>query len=239
MTYSLLKNIKQAINPKYQDWVLFQNGSYIIFDTTDINENITEKAIQLIKLIDSVHNLTPLANDGVTKLNKAEGWSVSCSIHGMYTYVNPSEIAITNPENKEIAQLASSKINQDAIDSIVIHTNRKAYDVPLIAGFVGIKKIPLPFVLGVNNFNPKLILKMDYFEHSGIFYGKTDVYENIELVDIFIARMTTNLIISKIDTIFTFVGNTNNTQELKKCLLFLQQKQCVLSEKALSFLEYN
>lgn len=28
----LIENIKLAINPKFKDWVLFRNGTYIIFD---------------------------------------------------------------------------------------------------------------------------------------------------------------------------------------------------------------
>ena len=28
----LIENIKLAINPKFKDWVIFKNGTYIIFD---------------------------------------------------------------------------------------------------------------------------------------------------------------------------------------------------------------
>lgn len=237
MTESLIENVKLAINAKFQDWVLFQNGSYIIFDNTDTIKDIKEEAIKLMKEFGPVYLGTPAGDCGVTKLNKTEGWSISGHFYGMYTYVNPSELNSSKPADDEIGIVGRSKRNLDGQNPIIIHVNRKDLDIKLIAGFVGIKRVPLHFVLGYNNLNPKLILRKDHFEHSGIFFGKIDLYENIDKIDIFFSRKTTNIVILKIDSIFTFVGNTNSYSELRKILAFLKEKECLLTQKALDFIE--
>ena len=113
----------------------------------------------------------------------------------------------------------------------------ESLDVNLIAGFVGLKFIPMPIVVGTNNINPKLLLNDFDFEHRGAFFSKKDFYGNVKNVDVFFARKTTNVIITKDNSIFTFVGNTNSNSELYKCLVFLEKKGCEMSEKANDFLK--
>ena len=45
----LIENIKLALNPKVSYWVLFSNGTVIIFDSLTKDENIKEKAIRYMK----------------------------------------------------------------------------------------------------------------------------------------------------------------------------------------------
>jgi hypothetical protein len=46
---STLEHVKLAINPKFQDWVLFKNDTYIIFDDISTVENIRNEAIKLMQ----------------------------------------------------------------------------------------------------------------------------------------------------------------------------------------------
>ncbi|MHC0447875.1 hypothetical protein ACWA1F_20885 [Flavobacterium sp. 3-218] len=236
MNQTLIENVKLAINPKFQDWVLFENGTYIVFDNTDSIKDVRNEAIKIMAEYGPVHIGSPAGDFGVTTLKKSEGWSISGHYYGMYTYVHPSEINSSTFNESEIGLFGRSKRDLDGKNPNIIHINRKIFDVKLVAGFVGIKKIPLPFVWAINNFNPKLILEEDYFEHRGGFWSKTDDYDNIEKIDIFLAYKTTNIEITKIDSKFTFVGNTNNNMELKKCLAFFHEKKCNLTQKALDFL---
>ena len=32
----MIEHVKLAINPKFQDWVLFENGTYILFSMTSV-----------------------------------------------------------------------------------------------------------------------------------------------------------------------------------------------------------
>jgi len=236
MNYNLIENVKLAINPKFQDWVLFKNGSYIIFNNTDQIIDLREEATKLMAEYGPVHIGFPSGDFEVTTLKRADGWSISGHYFGMYTYVHPSEINTSTFDESQVGLLGRSKRDLDGQNPVIIYVNRKNIDVKLIAGFVGIKKIPLPFVLAINNNNPKLILKEESFEHRGSFWGKTDYYENVEKIDIYLAYRTTNIEITKIDSKFTFVGNTNNNLELKRCLAFFQEKKCNLTQKALDFL---
>lgn len=236
MGKTLIENVKLAINPKFQDWVLFQNGSYIIFNNTDKIEDIRKEAIKIMSEYGPVHIGSPAGDFGVTTLKKAEGWSISGHYYGMYTYVHPSEINTATANENEIGLFGRSKRDLDGQNPIIVYINRKDIDVKLIAGFVGLKTMKLPFIWATNNFNPKLILKDESFEHRGGFWSTTEYYENVEKIDIYLAYKTTNIEITKTNSKLTFVGNTNDDLELRKCLAFFHQKKCNLTQKALDFL---
>lgn len=122
---NLLENVRLAINPKYRDWVLFENGTYIIFDKVDTNLNPKEEAIKLMKQYGPVHSGGPAGDFSVTHLNKTEGWVVSGHGYGMYTYVNPTELESNSPSEVEIGLYGRSKRNQDGLNPKIIHINKK------------------------------------------------------------------------------------------------------------------
>jgi hypothetical protein len=107
----------------------------------------------------------------------------------------------------------------------------------LIASFLGVKFIPMPIVLGVNNFNPKLIFRDHEIECRACFTTKRTVYNEVESVDVFFARKTTNICIRWKNSVFTFIGNFNNKELLKEALLIMRAKDCPLSAAALLFIE--
>ena len=122
-TKSLLDNVKLAINPKYKDWVLFENGTYIIFDDINQIENIENEAIRLMKEFGPVHAGGPAGDFNVITLNQTEGWVVSGHGYGMYTYVNPSEIEANSPNDVTIGLYGRSKRNQDGENPKIIYTS--------------------------------------------------------------------------------------------------------------------
>ncbi|WP_299675874.1 hypothetical protein [uncultured Dokdonia sp.] len=70
---SLLDNVKLAINPTFEDWVLFENGTYIIFDETNSVENIEVEAIKLIKEFGPVSTGGSAGDFNVISLNRTKG----------------------------------------------------------------------------------------------------------------------------------------------------------------------
>ena len=84
-TKSLLDNVRLAINPKFKDWVLFENGTYIIFDDITQIEDTETEAIRLMKEFGPVHAGGPAGDFNVISLNETEGWVVSGHGYGMYT----------------------------------------------------------------------------------------------------------------------------------------------------------
>ncbi len=120
---SLLENVKLAINPKFKDWVLFQNGTYIIFDDVTKVINIEEEAIKLMKEFGPVSPGGSAGDFNVITLNKTTGWIVSGHGYGMYTYVNPNELSKTSPNDVTIGLFGCSKRDKDAKKPIIIHIN--------------------------------------------------------------------------------------------------------------------
>lgn len=120
----MIEHVKLAINPKFQDWVLFENGTYIIFDDISIIENVKEKALQLRKEFGPVYAGGPAGDFNVIHLNLTEGWLVSGHGYGMYTYVHPSELDSESPNDLEIGLYGRSKRDSDGQNPEIIHINR-------------------------------------------------------------------------------------------------------------------
>lgn len=120
----LLNHVRLSINPKFQDWVLFKHGTYIIFDHAEEIPDLESEAIKLMAAFGPVYIGTSAADFDVTDLNKTEGWIVSGHGYGMYTYVSPYEIKSEMPDIVEIGLLGRAKRDLDGKDPVVIHINR-------------------------------------------------------------------------------------------------------------------
>ena len=120
---SLLDNVRLAINPKYQNWVLFENGTYIIFDDISKIADIKEEAIKQMKEYGPVYVGGSAGDFNVIHLNQTEGWVVSGHGYGMYTYVNPSELDSDSPNDITIGLFGRSKRNKDGQNPNIIYIN--------------------------------------------------------------------------------------------------------------------
>ena len=120
----LLHHVRLSINPKFQDWVLFKNGTYIIFEHAEEISNLERKALKLIKEFGPVY--TERSEDfDVTDLKNTEGWIVSGYGYGMYTYVSPQEIKSKKPDTTTIGLNGRRKRDLDGRNPIIIHINRQ------------------------------------------------------------------------------------------------------------------
>ena len=122
---NLIDHVKLAINPKFQDWVLFKNGTYIIFDNADTIPDIESEALKLMKEYGPVNIGSSAGDFSVTHLNQTKGWVVSGYGYGMYTYVSPQELKSEKPDDAEIGLFGRGKRELDGNNPIVIHINRK------------------------------------------------------------------------------------------------------------------
>lgn len=123
----LIENVKLAINPKFQHWVLFKNGTYIIFDDVKNINNINDEAIKMMKEFGPVFIGGPAGDFNTIHLSKTEGWIVSGHGYGMYTYVSPSEISNKTPNDLEIGLFGRSKRDLDGKNPEIIYTNKSNY----------------------------------------------------------------------------------------------------------------
>lgn len=121
----LLEHVILSINPVFEDWVLFQNGTYIIFDNADTISNLENEAIKSMEKFGPVHAGDPSGDFSIINLDETEGWIVTGHGYGMYTYVNPKELVSEEPGDLEIGLRGRSKRNRDGKKPKIIHVNRK------------------------------------------------------------------------------------------------------------------
>jgi len=105
--------------------VLFENGTYIIFDDISTISDIEKEAIELMKEFGPVYAGSSAGDFNVINLTETKGWIVSGHGYGMYTYVSPEELDENNPTDLSIGLSGRSKRNSDGLNPIIIHTNKK------------------------------------------------------------------------------------------------------------------
>lgn len=119
----LLQNVRLAINPQFEDWVLFENGTYIVFDNIEIIDDVKDEAIQLMKKFGPILIGGAAGDFGITTLTNTDGWVVSGHGYGMYTYVHPTEIDMDSPNDTIIGLYGRSKRDLDGQKPNVIYIN--------------------------------------------------------------------------------------------------------------------
>lgn len=121
----LLNDVRLSINPKFQDWVLFKNGTYIIFENADEISNLESIALKFMEEFGPVYTGERSEDFDVTDLKNTEGWIVSGHGYGMYTYVSPQEIKSKTLDIVDIGLYGRGKRDLDGRDPVIIHINRK------------------------------------------------------------------------------------------------------------------
>jgi len=116
----LIKHIKLAINPKFENWILFKNGTYIIIEDTADEKEIEKQGLEKMKEFGPVHVGGSAGDFGTTTLNKTEGWVVSGHGYGMYTYVHPNEIDKKKSEDYDIGLYGRSKRDKDGVSPEIV-----------------------------------------------------------------------------------------------------------------------
>ena len=90
----LLNYVQVAIIPMYKDWVLFENGTYIIFDNIDSIPDIQRAAFQHLKEYTPKTVLESNWDFTISDLDETDGWSVYGNGYGIYTFVHSSELSL-------------------------------------------------------------------------------------------------------------------------------------------------
>ena len=122
---TLEDHVRLVLDPEFQDWVLFENGTYLIFFNADTIPDLKETAIAIMKESGPVYPGGPSGDFGVMHFEQAEDWVVSYEHRGMYTYVHPREIGNPDPNDFEIGVYGRRKRDKDGKNPVVLHVNRK------------------------------------------------------------------------------------------------------------------
>ncbi|MGK0365848.1 MAG: hypothetical protein ACI85O_002916 [Saprospiraceae bacterium] len=115
----MIENVQLAVYSEMRNWILFENGTYVV-----VEEEITEERIRMIGIaqMEKIREINEDANSdySVSDLPKVDGWSVNQYADGMYTYLHPSEFDVEKPTYLQITELGRSKRRNDAEDLRVI-----------------------------------------------------------------------------------------------------------------------
>ena len=122
MTEKLIDIWQKIIVGDQKSWVLFKNGTVVIF--SDAQANLREKAIEIMKEYGPVRAATSSGDFSVIDLITAEGWTVTCHHPDILTYVSPEEMQL-NLEDWIIGLFGRSKRNTDALELEIIHIEDK------------------------------------------------------------------------------------------------------------------
>lgn len=113
---SLIFNVQLGIHPDRKNWVLFKNGTYLIFP----NSTAEKDAIRAAKKLMSKYNEGPLSTQ---KSSFAKGWIASTNT-GIYNYIDRDIFGRGIPKQKNILKKGLDNIMKDAKELEIIYTNQ-------------------------------------------------------------------------------------------------------------------
>jgi len=119
----LVKIWRSIIVGEHKSWVLFENGTCVIF--TNASGDISNQATDLLKEWGPVHVGTSSADFSVVDLADGQGWVVTCHHPDILTYVDPEEIGPA-PNELTIGMLGRGMRDDDAHDLHIVHVEQDA-----------------------------------------------------------------------------------------------------------------
>ena len=115
----MIENVQLAVYSEMKNWILFENGTYVIIEEEITEERIRKMGIAQMKQARESKE-DALTDFLVTDLPKVDGWSMNRNADGMYTYLYTSEFESKEPTFLEITKLGKAKRDKDAEDLKVI-----------------------------------------------------------------------------------------------------------------------
>lgn len=116
--------VRRALVAGRSDWVLFDNGTFLVFRDAKPEDDIESAAIELMRERGEVVPGTPSADFQVTALADVRGWVVRGDVDGLYVYVQPEELESDSPDELEIGMFARTIRQLDHEDLVVLHVER-------------------------------------------------------------------------------------------------------------------
>ncbi len=116
--------VRLAVREGLEDWVLFDNGTFIVFPDAKAEDDIAAAAVKLMQERGEVVVGTESADFQVTSLANTPGWVVRGNVDDMYVFVQPEELDSDEPTELEVGMFARTIRQLDHEDLDVLHVNR-------------------------------------------------------------------------------------------------------------------
>lgn len=111
----LIFNTKLSISPQQPNWVLFSNGTYILFPKGMSKDDMRQTALGLLQRYNN-ESFT------IKKSPLVKGW-LGSSPKGIYTYISLEQASSRMATNKELAAISKRNVIKDKENPIIVHLN--------------------------------------------------------------------------------------------------------------------
>lgn len=111
----LIFNTKLSINPKQPNWVLFSNGTYILFSNGISNDSMRQSALGLLQRYNG-------ESFSITKSPLVKGW-IAGSTRGIYNYVSLEQAGDRLASKTTLRNIGKENVLKDKANPIIIHVN--------------------------------------------------------------------------------------------------------------------
>lgn len=113
---SLIFNAQLGINPDRKNWVLFRNGTYMVFPNNTAEKDARRAAKKLLSGYKG-------GSVTITKSAFAKGWIASTST-GIYNYIDRDAFGRGIPKQEKILKKGKDNLTADAKELEIIYINR-------------------------------------------------------------------------------------------------------------------
>ncbi|WP_299683027.1 hypothetical protein [uncultured Dokdonia sp.] len=113
---SLIFNVQLGINPDRKNWVLFKNGTYMVFPNNTAEKDARRAAKKLLSNYKG-------GSITITKSAFAKGWIASTST-GIYNYIDRDAFGKGIPKQENILKKGQDNLTTDAKNLEIIYINR-------------------------------------------------------------------------------------------------------------------
>ena len=114
---SLIFNTTLNINPSQADWVLFENGTYILLPSNLSVEQMKKNATVIIKRYKG-------ESLSISKSPLSKGW-IAGSSQGIYNYISLDKAGDRLATDKQLKTVGKSSILKDIEELNIVHVNTK------------------------------------------------------------------------------------------------------------------
>ncbi|AWH72965.1 hypothetical protein DCS32_01930 [Dokdonia sp. Dokd-P16] len=111
----LIFNTKLSVSPERPNWVLFSNGTHLLFPVGTTKEDMRKTSLGLLQRYNN-------ESFKVRKSPIVKGW-VARTPKGIYNYVSLVQASSRLATNKELASIGKQNVMKDKANPVIIHIN--------------------------------------------------------------------------------------------------------------------
>jgi hypothetical protein len=114
---------RRIIRGEGKSWVVFMHGTCVVLPTPSPEEDLAQRAVDILREYGPVHAGSPAGDFGVITLEPGPGWVVCGHHNDVLTYVGPDEV--TDDSELAVGLLGRGKRDRDGHELTTVHVEDK------------------------------------------------------------------------------------------------------------------